>query len=364
MRIGIDARELIGHATGVGRYLGALLREWSNGPAARAHQFVLYAPEPLALALDARRFCTREVAGAPGTWWEQMRLPQAIAGDPLDVFFAPAYTAPLRTKVPIVVTIHDLSYMAHPEWFRLGEGARRRWLTQMTAEKARAVVTVSQFSRGEIINHLKIPEQRVHAIASGIDRPAIRPAAYGEARVLYVGSIFNRRHVPELIRAVSVLRRTRPDISLDIVGDDRTFPRENLEAAISHQQLEGHVRWHRYATDEQLLELYGRARVFAFLSEYEGLGMTPLEALAAGVPPVVYDTAVARESYGPAALYVPVGDGAGVVRALERALFDEQARATILAAAPTTLAKYEWPRAARETLAVIESAASVVKPFS
>jgi len=71
----------------------------------------------------------------------------------------------------------------------------------------------------------------------------------------------------------------------------------------------------------------------------------------------VYDTAVARESYADAALYVPVGDGAGIVRALERALFDDQTRAAILGAAPAALAKYDWPRAARETLAVIENSA-------
>ena len=358
MRIGIDARELSGRATGVGRFLRGLLREWSNSPIAGVHEFVLYAPEPLALSLDSRRFRTREVAGTAGTWWEQMRLPDAIAGDGLDVFFAPAYTAPLRVKVPIVAAIYDLSYVAHPEWFRLREGVRRRWLTQKTAEKAHAVVTLSEFSRGEIVEYLSVPEQRVHVIVPGIDRLAVKTSAYGEARVLYAGSIFNRRHVPDLIRAISTLRRTRPDLSLDIVGDDRTFPRENLDSAIANQRLEGHVRWHRYVSDERLLELYGRARAFAFLSEYEGLGMTPLEALAAGVPPVVYDTAVARESYADAALYVPVGDGAGIVRALERALFDEQTRAAILAAAPAALAKYDWPRAARETLTVIENAAT------
>ena len=356
MRIGIDARELGGRVTGVGRFLGGLLREWSTSSSAGAHEFVLYAPEPVTIPLDSRRFHTREVAGAAGTWWEQMRLPDAISRDALDVLFAPAYTAPLRVKVPIVLAIYDLSYVAHPEWFRLREGIRRRWLTQKAAEKARAVVTLSEFSRGEIIDLLGVPAQRVHVIVPGIDRLAVKTSAYGEARVLYVGSIFNRRHVPDLIRAISTLRRTRPDLSLDIVGDDRTFPRENLEMASAAQRIDGHVRWHRYVTDDQLLELYGRARAFAFLSEYEGLGMTPLEALAAGVPPVVYDTAVAREAYADAALYVPVGDGPAIVRALERALFDETTRAAILAAAPATLAKYDWPRAARETLAIIEGA--------
>jgi glycosyltransferase involved in cell wall biosynthesis len=357
MRIGIDARELGGRATGVGRFLGGLLRVWSNSSFAAAHEFVLYSPQPLEISMDARRFRTREVAGTAGTWWEQMRLPEAMAGDALDVFFAPAYTAPLRAKIPVVVIVHDLSYVVHPEWFGLRDGIRRRWLTERTAAHARSIITPSEFSRGEVISHLHVPEDRVHVIAPGIDRPAVNPSAYGEARVLYVGSIFNRRHLPDLIRAIATLRRSRPDLSLDIVGDDRTFPREDLEATITALGLDGHVRWHRYVAADRLIELFNRARAFAFLSEYEGLGMTPLEALAAGVPTVVYDTAAARESYADAALYVPVGDHPGIVRALESVLFDEQTRAAILAAAPATLAKYDWPRAARETLIVIENAA-------
>jgi glycosyltransferase involved in cell wall biosynthesis len=117
--------------------------------------------------------------------------------------------------------------------------------------------------------------------------------------------------------------------------------------------LQGHVRWHRYVTDEQLASLYARARAFAFLSEYEGLGLTPLEGLAAGVPPVLSDTPVAREACGDAALYVPIGDTAAVAHAIERLLFDEQTRAASLAAAPAALARYDWARAARETLAVL-----------
>src|SRR5262245_42231058 len=129
MRIGIDARELSGRITGVGRYLAGMIREWTTTDRARIHEFVLYAPERLATSLDSRRFPTRVVPGNGGTWWEQMQLPRVAAADHLDAFFAPAYTAPLRLDVPTVVTIHDVSYVAHPEWFQLREGARRRWLT-------------------------------------------------------------------------------------------------------------------------------------------------------------------------------------------------------------------------------------------
>ncbi len=114
------------------------------------------------------------------------------------------------------------------------------------------------------------------------------------------------------------------------------------------------MRWHEYVSDQQLAAMYADARAFAFLSEYEGLGLTPLEALASGVPPLLLDTAVARESCGAAALFVQAGDLAATTRALEALLFDDRTRQRVLSAGPAALAKYSGPRAARETLAVLE----------
>lgn len=377
MRIGIDARELCGRATGVGRYLGGLLREWAAGNGARAHEFVLYAPEPIALSLDTRRIPTRTIAGAGGTWWEQVQVPRAVATDHLDVWFAPAYTAPLRLPAPSVVAIHDLSFVAHPEWFRLREGARRRWLTSQSASRAAAVITISEFSKSELIERLDVPAGRIHVIPPGIgtggvglgaggsgivgapggSAPSPRPRSLVPSpyNVLFVGSIFNRRHVTDLIRAFAPVARAHSGASLDIVGDNRSYPREDVRATIAAEQIEAQVRCHEYVGEEQLAALYAAARAFAFLSEYEGLGLTPLEALAAGIPPVLLDTAVARESCGDAAVYVPVSDLPATTRALEAVLFDDRVRERILAAAPAQLAKYSWPRAASETLAVLEN---------
>ena len=87
--------------------------------------------------------------------------------------------------------------------------------------------------------------------------------------------------------------------------------------------------------------------------------MTPLEALAVGIPPVVLDTAIAREACGEAAVFVQNDQASAVCSGLETALFDEPARMRVLAEAPAVLAKYSWPRAARETLDGIESARSI-----
>jgi glycosyltransferase involved in cell wall biosynthesis len=356
MRIGIDARELCGHATGAGRYLSGLLHEWQSTDGSSAHEFILYAPTPLAIAPDPRRFAIRLIPGRPNTWWEQVRLPIALSADRLDVFFAPAYSAPLRLRVPTVVAIHDVSFFAHPEWFRPREGLRRRWVTRHSARRARAVVTISNFSRLEIVKTLGVPERRVHVIAPGVTAPtAPGRATRSEERILFVGSIFNRRHIPDLIRSFALLARRRPLASIDLVGDNRTYPLQDLPRAIQAEDLADRIRWHRYAAEDHLNDLYARARAFAFLSEYEGLGLTPLEALAAGVPAVLLDTPVARESCGDAALYVVAGDLEGTARALEELLVDEITRSRLLAAAPAALARYRWPRAANETLRLIES---------
>jgi glycosyltransferase involved in cell wall biosynthesis len=355
MRIGIDARELCGHSTGVGRYLGGLLREWAVAERARQHEFVLYAPEPIAASLDSRRFPTRTIAGGAGTWWEQVQVPRAVASDHLDVWFAPAYSAPLRMKAPIVVAIHDVSFAAHPEWFRLRDGARRRWLTAQSASRAAAVITISEFSKRELIERLDVDASKISVVPPGVESTfTARRSGAVPPRVLFVGSIFNRRHVPDLIRAFAPIARAHPDASLDIVGDNRSYPHQELRRTIAAEQVDAHVRWRQYVSDAELKDLYSQARAFAFLSEYEGLGLTPLEALAAGVPPVLLDTAVARESCGSAALYVKPNDHGAVTGALSSLLFDPEVRDRLLASAPAELSKFNWPRAARETLAVLE----------
>ena len=360
MRIGVDARELCGQSTGVGRYLSGLLHQWAADDRARRHEFVLYAHQPLGIALDARRFATRVVAGRGGTRWDQQQLLGAVARDHLDVFFAPGYTAPLLARIPLVVAIHDVSFAAHPEWFSAREGLRRRVVTRRVAQAARAITTLSEFSKRELIDLLAVPAEKIHIIRPGVTGPAAGPrlsALHLQPRVLYVGSIFNRRHVPDLIRAFAHVARAHPDAGLDIVGDDRSYPREDIVAAIAREGMERRIHWHQYVTEQELSDLYASAKAFAFLSEYEGLGLTPLEALTCGVPPVLLDTPVARESCGEAAVYVRKGDLPQTSAALERLLFDASARHSILAAAPAVLARYDWSQAARQTLAVLEGAA-------
>ena len=357
MRIGIDARELSGHPTGVGRYLAGLIREWLLTTPVHKHELVLYAHRPIAWLPEG--YDVRVLPGTGGTMWEQRTLGRAIAKDGIDVLFSPAYSTPLMTRVPRVVALHDVSFAARPEWFTWREGARRRLLARRSASAAKAVVTISEFSKAEITRLFGTPASSIHVIPPGIDTPVSPSEASstsGGASVLYVGSIFNRRRIPDLVAGFARVSARHADALLHLVGDNRSHPHQDIGAIISRSQVALRIHWHRYAPELELQQLYAEARAFAFLSEYEGLGLTPLEALAAGIPSVLLDTPVTREACGKAALYVPLGDIDAVADALEALLYDEERRRTLLAAAPEVLSRFDWSRAASATLAILESA--------
>jgi glycosyltransferase involved in cell wall biosynthesis len=361
LRIGIDARELLGQTTGVGRYLGELLHRWTRRGDTAARRLLLYSPEPLRITLPEGTAENRIAPGGRGTWWEQTALGKAVRRDRPDVFFAPAYTAPVALGIPLAVTIHDISFIAHPEWFRPRERWRRRVLTSRTARTASVVLTDSEFSRREIQERIGIPPERLRVIPPGLEARtgAIRASATGlrVPLVLFVGSLFNRRRLPDLIRAFATATADRPEARLVIVGADRTWPRQDLRAAAAAARVDGRTDIVDYASEAELAKLYAQASVFAFLSEYEGFGLTPLEALAAGVPIVVLDTPVAREVYGPAAEYVSAGDIDGTAAALRRFLVSAAAGREQLARAPAVLARYSWDQAADETLRLFEALA-------
>jgi glycosyltransferase involved in cell wall biosynthesis len=177
--------------------------------------------------------------------------------------------------------------------------------------------------------------------------------ANADPTVLYVGSIFTRRHVPELIEGFTRLAQRHPTARLQIVGDNRTTPRVDLDAMVRAAGGADRIDIRSYVGDEELRGLYRRARAFVFLSDYEGFGLPPVEALSAGLPLVVLDTPIAREIYGPAAIYVQRPDPGLVDAALERALTDSVERTRLIDAAAGVLARYSWDECARRTLQIL-----------
>jgi glycosyltransferase involved in cell wall biosynthesis len=368
MRIAVDGRELAPHPTGVGRYLLEILQAWTRDPAAADCDVTVYAPAPLDGSLPradgpGARLRSQVLSGGGGTAWEQWHLPFALMRA-ADVLYAPAYSAPLLSQAPTVVTVHDVSFYAHPEWFRPREGLRRRWTCRVAAANAATVLTVSDFSKAEIVRWLGVPAHRVVVTPLGVSarvRPdASRTPAAGDGAapvVLFVGSQLNRRHVPDLVRAFAPLVAQDARARLVLVGENRSYPAQDPAAVAGDLGIAAAVDARPWIRDDELAALYGQATAFAWLSTYEGFGLPPLEAMAAGVPVVAYDTPVAREVYGTAAALVPVGDVAAVTAALLALATDVPGRAARRDGGLAHVTRFDWMRTAQATLAALREAA-------
>lgn len=359
MRLAIDARELVGHTTGVGRYLAELLREWHAAGVDRRHTIDLYAHQAPAGLPAGFGGAVHVVPGGGGTRWEQWDLQRALAARRPDVVFAPGYSTALAAPAPVVLAVHDVSFFAHPEWFAWREGTRRRLITAWSARRARLVLAPSVFSAGEIVRHLAVDQARMRVVYLGVRPAAASPSATRPPVVLFVGSLFQRRRLDVLVDAFREVATRRPDARLEIVGANRTRPFVDFAAQAAALGLSGRVRLRDWVDDATLSALYHEASVFVFLSRYEGFGFTPLEAMAHGAVPLVLDTPVAREIYGEAAWRV--ADGPGLTRAVAggilQLLDDGEARARLRQAAQPVLASYAWAETARRTLACLEEAA-------
>jgi glycosyltransferase involved in cell wall biosynthesis len=247
----------------------------------------------------------------------------------------------------MVVAIHDVSFAAHPEWFAWREGLRRRVTARLAARAAERVITISEFSKREIVAHLGVEPSKISVVYPGVTAftaPAATSLTGSSHRctVLFVGSIFNRRHIPELIEGFELLTRRHPEARLEIVGENRTTPRVSLDALVQATGIADRIHLRSYVSDHDLPQLYADASAFVFLSEYEGFGLTPLEALASGVPVVLLDTPVAREICGDAGTYVIRPDPDLVATALHAVLFDAEERERILNAATHVVSRYSW----------------------
>ncbi len=366
LRIAVDGRELEGNVTGVGRYLDGLLRGWAaiDGD----ETFVVFTRGTPSIELPAGpRFVHRPLGreAMSDTWWQQWVLHRALRDDPAQVLFAPADSMPVFRDGPAVLTVHDLSYHAHPEWFGRRHGARLRRLNRISATRATRVVAISEFTRRELIERLDVPDDRIQVVPHGADprlgRVDATPPAELRRRIgfdgpfaMAVGSIFDRRPMTELFEA---LARIPGPFGLVIVGEDRRRDPGDLDRTLQQAGLEGRATWLRFASDADLAGLYRTARCLVYLSRYEGFGLPPLEAMQFGVPAVVSDAPALGEIYADAALLVGLGDVDALATALQRLRDDDDFHRETAARGTQFAGRRSIDDVARETLEQIRRAA-------
>lgn len=326
------------------------------------------APDDAVLRSPAIQIRPLGEARVRGVVWQERRLPPAVAEDHLDVFFSPAYSCPRRIATPRVTAVHDLSFFSVPQDFAWLDGLRRRLTVKASLAVSAGILACSEFTRREILTRFPGTEARVHHVPLGPDDDVPRGPGRDDARrrlglgdstkmILAVGAILNRRRLPELLRAVAALRSRFPDLVLDVVGENRTHPRLDLEALVRSLDLGGVARLSGFVSDEDLALRYDAADVACCLSDYEGFGLPALEALARGLPLVASRRPSLGEIFGDAAVLVDPTDVPGIAAALDSVLSHDALRRDLVSRGRTLAARFSWDRTAALTWDVLEAAA-------
>jgi glycosyltransferase involved in cell wall biosynthesis len=295
--------------------------------------------------------------------WTLVGLPIAARRARIDVLHAPAYTAPVGIRTPVVVTIHDVSYERHPEWYPYRRDRLRRAFYRASARSASRVVTDSTFSATEIHAAYGIPLDRIAVVPLGVVSQfadgAPEESGVAEPFVLHVGDLHPRRNLPVVLDAVMALRKrggAMERLTLALAGVDRGVVTE-LHARAEAAGARDALTVLGVVSDARLDALYREAEALVYPSLYEGFGLPVIEAMARGTPVVAARASSVPEVLGDAGVLLEPGDTDGWVASLD-AIIDAPGRREALAeAGRTRAAAFTWERTARLTYDVYLRAA-------
>jgi glycosyltransferase involved in cell wall biosynthesis len=355
MRIAIDARKL--HDYGIGTYVRNLVH-WLARKDDDHHYYLLCRDDDADLMRRlGPRFEPVIAHAANYSVREQLSIPLALARARTDLFHAPHYVVSPLTPCPYVVTIHDCIHLRFPQYLPNRVAPMyARTMMRIAANRARKVLTVSNASKQDILHYLQVPADKVEVNYNALDERLATPPTEAElARVrqrflltspfiLYTGNIKPHKNVDRLIEAYSILRRRGiGDVKLLVIGDEISkYP--NLRRLVHRHQLHSHVRFFGFVPDATLAALYRLASVFVFPSLYEGFGLPPLEAMAAGTPVVTSNVSSLPEVVGDAALLIDPMDPGAIADAIARVLTDSTLRAALVQRGFDRIKAFSWER--------------------
>jgi len=370
--IGIDAHNLERSRTGVGRYLFNLLKIWAVLSKENNVKFILYFKDEIPADLPQSDLFEIKLLKVKSTaFFTHWNLPQAAKKDKLDILFCPAYTAPLFYDGKIALTLHDISYEARPKEFNWPSFADRillKWVSKKSAKKATMIFTPSEFSRQEIIKYYKIEPAKIATTYLAVEeeiRNFNREAAaqeigairikYGLKNdfIFYVGSIFSRRHLKEVIEAFSYLAKKKNSWQLLLGGRDYT-PRQSVLKLVAKKNKEFSreaILQVDFINDNDLKLLYSACAFFVWLSDYEGFGLPVLEAMSLGAPVLTSRSSSLAEVAGQSALLVENNSSVEEIHwAMKRLAEDKQLSLELSRTGKWRAEKFSWQTCAEKTL--------------
>lgn len=397
MIIGIDAsRANLPDKTGTEWYAYNLIQEFKK-IADPQDQFILYSKEALTgeLAELPHNFQSK-ILHWPILWfWTQLRLAWEMLWHSPDVLFVPAHTIPIISPKNTVITLHDIGFerfqalysqkeIGPPgkilkkilkilvKIFTLGKYSNNeldyhRWSTRLALKKAKLVITISQFSRQEIMDHFQVNDRKLKEIYHGfntifqeIHNPALIQDTLDKYQIdrpflLYIGRLEEKKNTAGLITAYAIFKKIiKNDYYLVLTGKPGLGFEKIKETIIQHR-LTADIKMLDWVDEKNLAHLMKAATAFVFPGFYEGFGMPILEAMACGTPVITSDFGATKEISGSAALLVDPYQPDNIAQAMIKVITDNSLRQSLISQGFKQAAKFSWSNTAYETLQTIKT---------
>lgn len=361
MRFAVDAHAIGQCLTGNEVYIRNLIREFAELD--RTAQFIAYVNKNSPAELVPLCVRRREVSGNPFVrlGWQLASHVRTDAPDLLHV----QYTAPLFCGVPVVASVHDVSFLEHPEFFSAARAAQLKWTVGRTVRSAARVITPSEFSQKAVARWYGLDPEEVAVVPIAVSKAfrasnrvqawerISRKHALGGPFVVHVGDLQPRKNQIGLIRAFEEVVVNNPQLPhwLVLVGKGKFHAAEVHEAARRSRVAE-RIRFTGYVDDEELRQIYSAADLFVFPSLYEGFGLPILEAMACGCPVACSKATAMPEVADSAAILFDPRSVSEMARAMQDLLLDRELRSRMSRLGLQRSTQFSWEATARKTLDV------------
>ena len=296
--------------------------------------------------------------------WEQIVQPRVLRRTGVDVVHGPVYVGPLAASCPLVITIHDLSFIRHPNLLRPGSRMYLTLFTRLSARRATRIIAVSKHAALETASLLGVAASQIDVVYHGVGE-AFRPLpseaveAFRRERglpdrfVLYLGTLEPRKNLPRLVESFDQARERTCSL---VLAGGAGWGAQGLRDTISNLGLTDRVIFVGYVADAELPLLYNAATVFAYPSLYEGFGLPVLEAQACGTAVLTSNSSSLPESAGDAAMMVDPRSVEEMARALAVLLSDSSLRQDLRTRGLAHARRFDWRRTAEQTASVYSRA--------
>ncbi len=368
MKIGINGRFLVATRTGVQRAAFNLIK--SLFELDRENEYFIFTGENQ-VGLKEWDYANvtvvpsylKEAESFRNHIWEQWSLPRLAKKHQIDILHCPANMAPLFYSGKCIVHIHDLCFVVNPQWYSFQFRTLYKALIPQLAKRATKVTTNSNNSKNDLMQFCDIKAGKVGLIYWAVDDIFLNSSECNDEShisesdrnffksdyFLYVGSLAPRKNIRTLVKAYEIFRDKNPDSKAKLVligGESPLLGSVKLKI----NKYESDIVIRGFVTDEVLSAYYRNATMMVYPSLYEGFGLPPLEAMAAGTPVVTSNTSSIPEVVGEAALMVSPYDVVKLAGIMDRIYKDPSLRKWMISQGLKQVRKYTWPRVARNTL--------------